>query len=142
MSQKLANKIIFILSLVGILVSVYLWLHAAKGIPLVCGFQGCEVVQASIYSKFLGVPLAAIGFAFYAFLAFVSFLWTIVDSKTDNFLRQTIIISSGAGFLISLYLTYLEIFVIRALCFWCVVSAVLITLIFILSLVGKRTTLR
>ena len=109
-----------VLSLVGVAVAGYLtWVHYAGLEPFcVGGGGGCERVQSSEYAELLGVPVAVAGLAGYLALLGSLALPEELSRMTAGFLALT-----GAAF--SLYLTYVEIVEIHALCQWCVVSAVL-----------------
>ena len=109
-----------VLSLVGVAVAGYLtWVHYAGLEPFcVGGGGGCERVQSSEYAELLGVPVAVAGLAGYLALLGSLALPEEPSRMTAGFLALT-----GAAF--SLYLTYVEIVEIHALCQWCVVSAVL-----------------
>lgn len=106
---------------------------------LACGpGGGCERVQASRWSEFLGVPVAAYGVFGYLGLFAVAFAgvqgrWAEHPGPT-----RLLALLSGVGVAFTLYLTYLELFVIHAVCRWCVASAVLIVGVFAASLVGVR----
>jgi uncharacterized membrane protein len=126
------------LSLAGLLVSVYLLLYklGVTG-PLVCGAGGgCEQVQASRWAELLGIPVAAYGVAGYLVLLGVSLAGLRAPWIERREPTNWLVILSGIGVAFSLYLTYLELFVIRAICRWCLVSAVLITAVFVVSLLG------
>lgn len=128
------------LALAGLLVSVYLLLHQL-GVTgsLACGGSGsCERVQASPYAWLFGVPVAAYGVAGYAAILAVALAglqprW--VDSRTPT--RLLVLLSAG-GVAFSVYLTWLELFRIHAVCRWCVASAVIIAGIFAVAIVGVR----
>jgi uncharacterized membrane protein len=128
------------LSLAGLLISVYLLLYklGVTG-PLVCGAGGgCEQVQASRWAVFLGIPVAAYGVAGYLLLLGVSLAGLQARWSERRELTDWLAILSGIGVAFSLYLTYLELFVIRAICRWCLVSAAVITAILIVSVAGMK----
>ncbi len=128
-----------LLSLVGVFVALYLYLYKIGKIgTLVCGTGGCETVQLSRYSRFLGVEVALIGLIGYVgILAFT--LWSLrPDVARARWPASMTALLAGAGVLFSLYLTGLELFVIHAICRWCVGSAVIITAIFITALLDRR----
>ena len=118
---------IAVLSLIGIGIGGYLtYVHYADLHVLCLSNGGCETVQNSRYSHLAGVPIAAVGLAGY-----ISILITV-------FLRGDTGRTAGfglalVGFLFSTYLTYREIFTIKAICQWCLGSAVLMTLLAILT---------
>jgi uncharacterized membrane protein len=112
--------VLAVLALVGLLLSAYLtWTHL-RGVAPVCvgGSGGCETVQTSRYSEILGVPVAVLGLAGYAGLLFS----TLLPREGAVFFGLFVAL---VGVLFSGYLTWLELFVIRAVCQWCVVSAAL-----------------
>lgn len=138
-NNQIINRIIFVLALAGIVVSGYLLYTYVADTPIVCANTGCETVRESPYSYFLGVPLPAFGLLFFVFVLVLSFLRTFIDKVNYVYLATRVIfVASLVGFLTSVYLTYLEAFVIKAYCTWCVVSAIIVTLIFILSILEIR----
>jgi len=128
-----------VLSLAGLFISLYLWLHKVGVIgTLQCGTGGCEQVQASEYSMLFGLPVAAYGVAGYLVLlvvALVSVQPQLVDRRAPAVALTAL---AGLGFGFTLYLKYVEFFVIRAVCRWCVASAILITAILVVSALGLR----
>lgn len=129
-----------VLALGGLFVSLYLWLHAIGLIgSLRCGEGGgCEVVQASRYAWFLGQPVALYGVAGYLTILAVALVGLQPGLAAHRGPRVALAALAGVGFAFTLYLKYVEFFVIGAVCWWCVVSAVLITVIFGLALAGVR----
>jgi uncharacterized membrane protein len=130
-----------VLALGGLLVSVYLLLHrlGLTG-PLACGpgENACERVQASRYADFLGVPVAAYGVAGYLAILAVALVGLQPRFAARRTPTLSLVALAGLGVLFTLYLKYLEIFRIGAICRWCLVSAVLIVTIFGVSLAGLR----
>ena len=126
-----------LLSLAGFFVSLYLYLYKIGRIgTLACGTGGCETVQTSPFSRFLGLEVALYGVVGYLVLLVLS-MDTLRRPAAANSSRLLLILS-GAGLAFTIYLTYLELFVIKAICRWCVGSAVIITLIFIVALLDWR----
>ena len=124
-----------LLALAGLGVSVYLtWTHLAHR-SVACGqSQGCDIVQQSVYSEIAGIPVALLGLAAYAALFVLTLLRGRVPEYLDDYIPLALFGISLIGVLYSAYLTYLELFVIYAICRWCVSSAIMITAIFLLSL--------
>lgn len=125
-----------LLSIIGISVAGYLAYIETLSIPAICGPIGdCNAVQSSPYAKLFGVlPVGVLGLGSYLAFLFL-WLWTRrVSGKTARHIRQAILLLATIGVLFSLYLTYLEPFVIKAVCAWCLTSSVLITLILLASL--------
>lgn len=137
--QILLNRVIFFLALVGFFISAYLFYTYTQEKPIVCLNTGCETVRDSPYSYVLGIPLPFYGLLMYIFIVALSFLRTTFEQNKQQLLAgRLLFLSSGIGFLTSAYLTYLEAFVIKAYCIWCVASAIVITIIFILSAYEQR----
>jgi uncharacterized membrane protein len=113
---------ILVLSGLGIALAAYLtYVHYADLKPFcVSGSGGCEKVQSSGPSKLAGIPVALLGLLGYAAIFVTSFART----ETTN-TAAALLALSGFGF--SAYLTYEELFVIDAVCQWCVASAILMT---------------
>ncbi len=125
---------LFALSLAGLWNALYLlWAYTTPSIPMTCVGDGCDAVRASEYAFLWGVPLPAFGVAMFLTLALLVFIGPLLNADLERLARYALVAISGFGFAFSLYLTALEAFVIRAWCFWCVVSAVLITVIFALA---------
>lgn len=131
------------LSLIGLFDSIYLlWEYTSPAHPMVCMGGGCDVVRASTYSHIGGLPIPLFGAFMYAFLVLLLFLYPLLP---NSFVRPTqfiVVLISGAGFLFSVYLTGIEAFVLHSYCMWCVLSAALVTAIFILALVDRRRPLK
>ncbi len=126
---------LFILSLVGLFDASFLWwAYTTPSRPMVCAGGGCDEVRASIFAHVLGVPTPVFGVAMYLLLALALFFEPLVDAARARRLRQGVTFISGAGFVVSLYLTGVEAFVLHAWCMWCVISALAVTAIFFLSI--------
>jgi uncharacterized membrane protein len=116
-----------VLTVIGIGVATYLTYIHYEGIKPVCGLGGnCEKVQTSEWSKLGGVPVALLGLIGY--LAILGALFVRGELG-----RMAAALLSLAGFGFSLYLTYRELFSIDAICPWCVSSAVILTLLAIVT---------
>lgn len=115
-----------LVALVGLFVALYLALYKMGVIgALACGAGACETVQLSRWATFLGLPVATWGVGYYA-LVFALALASIQDRWSESRgLSLALLIATGWGVLFSAWLTYLELFVINAICRWCVVSAIL-----------------
>jgi uncharacterized membrane protein len=119
-SEGVLRALLAALAVAGLLVSAYLtWTHL-RGVVPVCvgGSSGCETVQTSRYSEVLGVPVAALGLLAYAGLLASALMRGGLWAALGLFVALV-------GVLYSAYLTWIELFVIRAVCQWCVVSALL-----------------
>ena len=128
MSDRHLRTAALAVSGLGVGVAAYLTYVHYAGLQPFCagGGHGCERVQSSSYAKLGGVPVAVLGLAGYVALAVA-----LLGAGERARLAAAAIAISGFGF--SAYLTYLELFVIDAICQWCVASAVLMTLLTVLT---------
>lgn len=133
------RMVVTLLALIGFFVALYLWAHNA-GLtgPIVCGIGDCGTVQASEYATLGPVPVSSIGVVGYLVLIGLSFLGIQPAHRTSPVIGGLLLAGSAVGVAFSAYLTYLEAFVINAWCQYCVISAILITLIFFASLPEVR----
>jgi uncharacterized membrane protein len=129
------------LALVGLFVSLYLALYKLGYIgALTCSVGSCETVNTSKWALFMGIPVAIWGLAYYTALllaAVAGLQERLADSPTPALVLTLL---AGWGVLFSGYLTYLELFVIHAICQWCVVSACIVVAIFVVSALDLRET--
>ncbi len=131
------RQVIALLALVGFFVACYLWLHNIGVIgALKCGSGGCETVQASAYARIAGVPVAFFGVLGYAAIFAVAYagLQPAWSARRGPTLLLAALAVAAVGF--TGYLTYLELFVIHAICRWCMVSAAIIAAICVAAFVG------
>jgi len=129
MDQKFILKLSSILGLIGLVDSSYLAFEHYQGIIPPCTItKGCESVLTSSYAMLFGIPLVIFGIFFY--LLVLSSLALNFYFKKNGLLYFHILLTLG-GFLFSLRLVYLQLFIIRSICLYCMVSAITSTLIFI-----------
>lgn len=135
------RQAIALLALVGLFVALYLWLHALGfGGAIKCGASGgCETVQTSPWAVFLGLPVAFYGVVGYFVVLVVALAALRPAALTQAGWSKLLALLATIGFGFTLYLTYLELFVIHAICRWCVGSAVIITLLWIVSVLALRS---
>lgn len=121
-----------IISYVGFMDATYLTVAHLSGAELNCAiFTGCNQVTQSAYSEIFGIPVALFGALFYLAIFLSTLLYFV--SKKKIYLRF-IPFFTTLGFLFSLVLIYLQIYVIKAICIYCMFSALTTTLLFALSL--------
>ena len=132
-----------LLSLLGLFLSAYLYLYKIGKIgSLACGAGGCETVQQSPWSRFAGVEVSLIGLAGYAGLLLVSLAALQPGLSHRHWPMTLLVVLAGLGVAFTAYLTYLELFVIHAICRWCVGSAAIIAAIFVVALLEQRKLAR
>ncbi len=130
----LPNKLIIaivLLALIGFADATYLTIEHYSGVIPPCTVGGCEQVLTSEYSIIWGIPLA-LGGAFYYLIILVGSL-IYFESKKELYIRTTLALTI-IGFLMSLYLFYLQAIVIKAFCFYCLGSAATSTALFALTI--------
>lgn len=124
-----------LVALVGLFVAAYLALYKLGVIgTLSCGAGSCETVQLSSWATFLGIPVALWGVGYYAVVFGVAFAGVQERWSASRGLALSLLALTGWGVIYSAWLTYLELFVINAICRWCVVSAVIAAVLFALAL--------
>ena len=129
------NWFIPFLCIIGFIVAGYLAFVETTKTVAACGPVGdCNTVQQSEYAQLFGLlPIGVVGLAGYLFILFA---WVIarVEKTTVGFVAAvSLSVMTLAGTLFSIYLTFLEPFVIGATCAWCLTSSILITAIMLLS---------
>jgi uncharacterized membrane protein len=133
------RMVLAMLALIGVFVSVYLTLYKLGIIgELQCAVGSCETVNTSRWATFLGLPVAAWGLGFYLVVLAVALAG--VQERYADIRGVSLALSAltGWGVLFSAWLTYLELFVIDAICIWCVISAIIVTVMFAVSLADLR----
>ena len=139
---RAARMTIALLALVGGLVALYLTLFKVGVIgELVCNIGSCERVNTSRWATLLGLPVAAWGLATYVLLLVLA-LVSVQREALERQIAWVLVAVSGWSVLFSAWLTSKELFVIHAICIWCVTSATIMTLIFFASLIELGRTRR
>ena len=130
-----------LISLGGLFLGVYLTLYKYGFIgSLVCNVGSCEQVQTSRRSVFLGLPVAAWGVGFYALLLALSIAGLQPRFADSRRLSLALVLLTGWGVLFTAWLNYLEGFVSHAWCEWCLGSAAMVVLLFVLAVLDWRDT--
>jgi uncharacterized membrane protein len=126
-SDRVLRLIAIVLGLLGLGLAGYLtYIHYTGDAPICAISHGCETVQHSEWSKIAGVPVALVGLIGYAGILVALLLPGEAGLVTSA--GQSLV---GFGF--SAYLTYREIWTIDAICIWCVSSAIILTLLAIVT---------
>lgn len=121
--------ILYIFGAVGLIDTLYLMYHKWKGTDVACPFfpkEWCYTVQHSPQSKTLGIPNSVAGFFMYAAILVLTYFYF-----AGNVAFWPIQALITFGFLFSLYFMYVQKFVLRAFCTWCVVSFINFTVMFV-----------
>jgi uncharacterized membrane protein len=136
--------LMLLLTIAGLAVSSYLmWGYTTPGASLACGgSQGCETVKNSVYANLMGIPLPVTGLIFYSGLLLLLLAQNQTLISVKGWSPYVALASFGLSFtgvLYSAYLTYIELFVIDAICRWCVMSAIIMVAIFLISIFNLRS---
>ncbi len=136
-------SVIQLLAVPGLLLSFFLWLFHEEMLVGACvpsGWDDCGQVSGpgAPYASVGPIPVAALGFAGYAAIFLLAWLrdWS---ATLDDYLPELLVGLTAIAFLFTAYLTTLELFVIHAICRYCVISAVIVTVQLILALAYLRT---
>jgi uncharacterized membrane protein len=123
------------LALIGLLVSIYMTIYKITDNDGMClGSGDCAAVNASRFSEVNGIPVAVLGMVGYAAILAVHFL----EKRSSFFTKNGTLLIFGmglAGFLFNVWLIYVEIALIKAICPFCVASQIAMTLIFIIAVI-------
>ncbi len=122
--------VVLIVALAGFADAVYLTIEHYSNVIPPCNIGGCETVLTSRYSQVIGVPVSLIGSVYYLFISVL--LLVYLDTKKEIYLRIPFLVSI-LGIITSLWFIFLMIFVIKAFCPYCAVSATTSTIIFVLA---------
>lgn len=128
---------ILALVIAGLAISAYMTFVETTGTEAVCGPVGdCNTVQQSSYAMLFGlIPIGVLGLAGYAALGIA---W--LGAHTGRLSYTPLMLMAFTGTLFSIYLTFLEPFVIGATCLWCLSSAIAITLILLFAMPRRQTS--
>jgi uncharacterized membrane protein len=128
MSRRWLRIPMIVLTVLGVGIASYVtYVHYAGIKPACTAGESCTKVQTSIYSELAGVPVALMGL-----IGYVAILASLLAPETERTRFATLALTLG-GFGFSAYLTYRELFSIHAICEWCVTSAIVMTLLMLLS---------
>src|SRR3989338_10151086 len=134
-NEILIQITIFVLGLCGFWVARHIYRHKKIKKPLICpiGFD-CNFVVHSDYSEFMHVPLEVFGMIYYALLSLSYLFFIFFLEAMPDIVSLFLLLASFGAFIFSLYLLVVQIFILRKGCSWCIVSALITILIFILTL--------
>ena len=138
-NRVLAN-VFLVLAIIGFIDSLYLAIAYSTDTELSCAFlSGCNEVAQSPYSSIAGVSLPFLGLLYY----FFSITNALYYLATHRLAAATMLAYLGTlGFLASLYFTFLQAFVIKAFCIYCLISAGTATFLFIIGIVIRKRHIR
>jgi uncharacterized membrane protein len=133
--DKWLHRVSLALAIVGLIVSIYMTVYKVSSNDALClGSGDCSTVNASRYSEIYGFPVASVGIAGY--FAILLIHW--YENRDKFFKRNGPLLVFGlalTGFLFTLYLIYIEFAVLKALCPFCLVSQITMTILFLISII-------
>ncbi|MEM9951032.1 MAG: vitamin K epoxide reductase family protein [Chloroflexota bacterium] len=127
-----AKNLALLLIVIGLVISSYLSYVKLADVPIICSENqtfSCGTVQASRWSELFGIPIAYLGFGLYAVLG----LLLIFEDYSDflaEYGRVLVFIGVIVGWLFSMWLVYVQFFIILALCQWCLAHEANFTILF------------
>jgi uncharacterized membrane protein len=122
-----------VLALLGIGVAGYLSYIKAMNSSALCPIGSCDAVQHSEWALLFGIPVAYLGLLSYVVVLGLWVVSAVGDGPLSRLASVGVFATAVVGVLFSIYLTFLEPFVIKEVCVWCLASAVLMTLILLIS---------
>lgn len=136
--MRLLKRFLITLSIVGLIDALYLsWIKLSETELICTGLGACDVVNTSEYSVLAGIPIA-----FFGAMAYIAFLLLLLFENRSEWLKENgpliLFGISLFAFLYSMYLTYIEVFVIFAICPYCILSAIVTTFILPLAWIRLR----
>jgi uncharacterized membrane protein len=133
--EKRLSQLAIILTIIGLLVSIYMTIYKITSNDSMCiGSGDCKTVNASRYAEVYGIPVAVLGVAGYSAILAV----LLLERKPGFFQQNGTMLFFGlslTGFLFTLYLIFVEVALIRAYCPFCITSQTVMTIIFIISVI-------
>lgn len=127
-----------LLSAMGLAIALYLtYIYTSDKVALCLSGGGCDTVQHSPYAWIMGIPIPTLGAGAYLLLILLGLLAAREGDRQETYLLALFGVAL-VGLLFSAYLTYLELFVIKAICSWCVISAVIQLAVFVLAALAWR----
>ncbi len=130
--QIIFTSSILFFGFLGFIISNYIYRNKKKNKKVICPNKSkCDRVVYSSYSKFFGLPIEKIGVLYYLFIV-LSFGLIFVLNVHDYTINLILLGVSSCSLLFSIYLTLIQIFIIKKLCAWCIVSSITTFCLFIL----------
>lgn len=121
-----------VLAIVGLALSLYLSYVHYNLDALVCSGGGCEIVQTSRYSEMFGIPIAFMGVAM--FLALIgAIVYRELQPEHADLITTGMVVILLTAVIYWAYLTYVELYVINAVCQWCVITSIATLLLLIIE---------
>jgi uncharacterized membrane protein len=127
---------VLVIALIGFADASYLTIEHYKNVIPPCTTNGCETVLTSAYSTVAGIPISLFGAIYYLAIAIGAFAY--IEGKRHKIFKAALILPV-IGFIVSLGLVSIMAFVVHSWCQYCLASAAISTVLFVLSLLIWRS---
>jgi uncharacterized membrane protein/predicted DsbA family dithiol-disulfide isomerase len=146
MSGIVQNRLLILFASAGMVISALLWISHSADFALPCTGGGCDEVARSPYSRIAGIPVAAFGFGYFGLLVVLA-LSRLQYPEQWRVYGNMLAALSTLGMLAFAYFTYVQLFVLNLYargspCWWCLAAAGANGVVWLLSVVGLRSTLQ
>jgi len=146
MNAIMLNRLIILFASLGMVISALLWISHSADFALPCTGGGCDEVARSPYSRIAGIPVAALGFAYFGLLVLIALSRLQYPEQWRTYGKMLAALST-LGVLAFAYFTYVQLFVLNlyakgAPCWWCLAAAGANLVVWLLSLIGLRGALQ
>ncbi len=122
------------LGFVGFIDALYLTFEHYSGGQVTCiVVSGCDKILSGPYSEVFGIPIALIGVLYYLFVFSAALFFLFGNSHK---LFRLALLASSVGFLASLWFVSLQLFIVKAICFYCMISAFCSVILFLLAVLS------
>jgi protein-disulfide isomerase/uncharacterized membrane protein len=146
MNAIMLNRLIILFASLGMVISALLWISHSADFALPCTGGGCDEVARSPYSRIAGIPVAALGFAYFGLLVLIALSRLQYPEQWRTYGKMLAALST-LGVLAFAYFTYVQLFVLNLYakgspCWWCLAAAGTNLVVWLLSLTGLRGALQ
>jgi protein-disulfide isomerase/uncharacterized membrane protein len=146
MNAIMLNRLIILFASLGMVISALLWISHSADFALPCTGGGCDEVARSPYSRIAGIPVAALGFAYFGLLVLIALSRLQYPEQWRTYGKMLAALST-LGVLAFAYFTYVQLFVLNlyakgAPCWWCLAAAGTNLVVWLLALTGLRGALQ
>lgn len=142
-THKIVGIILAIIAGGGFFLARHIFVKKRRKEKIVCLLDSkCDEVVHSQYSTFLGVPIEIFGMIYFAFIG-IFFISTLLIAELDSiYLALFILITTFGAFVFSIYLSTIQLFIIKQYCSWCLISSILCTVEFVVVVTSSPLNIK